>query len=281
MPRSAAPETTMLLVTSGKGGVGTSMIAALTGLTAAEHGKRVLLVDACESGGSMHHLFGVQPKYSLWMLSHPRILPTEALVKIDETLMLLPGGTSGAAVAPTSDDDRRAALGRLATLYAGFDLVLFDAGSRLDTISAISELADPAILLVTSADRLALAANYALVKSVGTRRSNTAISVVANRHSAALAAEACDYLVAACSHFLGRSITVAGSIPDDPCLQAAVGAGMTVRDALAGSPAADAMRSVLALVVPSWLGAPRPDVIPISSSFPSSFPSPSSSRRWS
>jgi MinD-like ATPase involved in chromosome partitioning or flagellar assembly len=269
----------MLLVTSGKGGVGTSMVAALTALTAAENGRRVLLVDACESGGSLHHLFGVQPRHSLWMLSHPRILLTEALVTIDETLMLLPGGTSGAAVAPTSDDDRRAALGRLATVYAGFDLVLFDAGSRLDTISAISELVDPGFLLVTSADRLALAANYALVKSVGTRRSNAAISVVANRHGAALAAEACDYLVDACSHFLGRSITVAGSIPDDPCLQAAVGAGMTVRDALAGSPAAEAMRGVLALVLPSWQDAPRPAVIPISSAFPSSLPS--LSRRWS
>src|SRR5947208_3582033 len=195
MPRSAVGETAMLLVTSGKGGVGTSMVAALTALTAAEAGKRVLLVDACESGGSMHHLFGVQPKHSLWMLSHPRILPSEALVKIDESLMLLPGGTSGAAVAPTSDDDRRAALGRLATVYEDFDLVLFDGGSRLDTISAISELTDPVILLVTSADRLALAANYALVKSVGTRRSDTAISVVANRHGEALATEACEYLV--------------------------------------------------------------------------------------
>lgn len=275
MPHSAP--TTMLLVTSGKGGVGTSMIAALTALTAAECGKRVLLVDACEAGGSLHHLFGVKPKHSLWMLSHPRILPNEALVPIDETLMLLPGGTSGAAVAPTSDDDRRAALGRLAMLYSDFDLVLFDGGSRLDTITAISDLVDPLVLLVTSADRLALAANYALVKSARMRRPNAMISVVANRHGEALSAEACEYLIDACSHFLGKSIAVAGSIPDDPCLQAGIGAGMTVRDALSGSPAADAMRGVLAVVLPSW-----PKVaIPISSKLPSPSPSSSLSRRWS
>jgi len=271
-------ETSKLLVTSGKGGVGTSMIAALTALTAAERGKRVLLVDACESGGSLHHLFGVRPTHSLWMLSHPRILPSEALVAVDETLMLLPGGTSGAAVAPTSDDDRRAALGRLAMVYGDFDLVVFDAGSRLDTITAISDLADPALMLVTSADRLSLAANYALVKSVRMRRSDAVISVVANRHAEALSAEACEYLVDACAHFLGRLIAIAGSIPDDPCLQAAVGAGMTVRDAVNGSPAADAMRAVLTVVLPSWSDAARSAAIPISSSFPSS---PSLSRRWS
>ena len=277
MPHNTGRETTTMLVTSGKGGVGTSMIAALTALTAAESGKRVLLVDACESGGTLHHLFGVRPTHSLWMLSHPRIMPRDALVTVDETLMLLPGGTSGAAVAPTSDDDRRAALGRVATIYPDFDLVLFDGGSRLDTITAISDLADPAVLLVTSADRLSLAANYALVKSVRMRRSNAAISVVANRHGETLSAEACEYLVDACAHFLGRSITIAGSIPDDPCLQAAVGAGMTVRDALAGSPAANAMRAVLAVVLPSW---PRV-AIPMPVSAPPSSSSPSLSRRWS
>jgi flagellar biosynthesis protein FlhG len=280
MQRSAERHPSMLLVASGKGGVGTSVVAALTALTAAGAGRRVLLVDASEAGGTLHHLFGVRPKQSLWMLSHPRISPSDALIEIDETLMLLAGGTSGAAIAPTSNDDRHAALTRVASVYGEFDLVLFDGGSRLDTISAVSDLADPSMLLVTSADRLALAANYALVKSVRARRANTAISIVANRHSDAVADEACEYLVAACSHFLGSSIGVAGAIPDDPCLQAAVGAGMTVRDALSGSPAADAMRGVLAFVLPSWTAAPRAAAMPVSLSFPSFSPSPSS-RRWS
>jgi flagellar biosynthesis protein FlhG len=279
MAHSIEREPTTLLVASGKGGVGTSVMAALIALTAAESGRRVLLVDASEAGGTMHHLFGVRPAQSLWMLSHPRITPSDALIAVDETLMLLAGGTSGAAIAPTSDDDRRAALSRLAGVYADFDLVLFDGGSRLDTLSAICDVANPTLLLVTSADRLALAANYALVKSVRARRPSTSISVVANRHGEALAAEACEFLVSACAHFLGRSITVAGAIPDDPCLQAAVGAGMTVRDALIGSPAADAMRGVLTSVLPSWPTSSHA-AMPVSPSFPSFSPS-LSSRRWS
>jgi MinD-like ATPase involved in chromosome partitioning or flagellar assembly len=278
MQRSEGERDT-LLVTSGKGGVGTSIVAALFALTAAESGRRVLLVDATEGGGTLHHLFGVRPKHSLWMLSHPRVSASDALTSIDETLTLVAGGTSGAAVAPTSDAQRRAALTRLAVTYGDFDLVVFDGGSRLDTINAVGDLAKPRVLLVTSADRLALAANYALVKAVRARRVSTSISVVANRHGDALAAEACDFLVGACSHFLGRSIDVAGAIPDDPCLQAAVGAGMTVRDALSGSPAADAMRRILALVLPSSPAAPRAAAMP-ALSFPSVSPS-LSSRRWS
>jgi MinD-like ATPase involved in chromosome partitioning or flagellar assembly len=261
MPHSDRHETATLLVTSGKGGVGTSMIAALTALTAAKVGASCSLTRGVER--NLHHLFGVRPTHSLWMLSHPRIQANDALVTIDETpcfcqavraarLSRRPATTT---VAPPLTDSPRSIPSSIRA---------FDGGSRLDTITAISESADPAVLLVTSADRLSLAANYALVKSVRTRRSNTVISVVANRSGEDVSAAACEYLVDACAHFLGRSITIAGSIPDDPCLQAAVAAGMTVRDALVGAPAADAMRAVLAVVLPSCV-----------------IPSPSSSRRWS
>lgn len=258
----------MLLVTSGKGGVGTSVVTALCALAAAERGMRVLLVDAGESGGTQHHLFGIRPEHSLWMLTSPRTQTTDVLVTLSDALTLVPGGTSGTqgtAVPPTTDVERREALQRLAEIYERFDLVLFDGGSRLDSITAIGDLTAPSILLVTSADRLALAANYALVKSVHSRRPDLPVSVVANRHGEALSQEACGFLVGACTHFLGRTIAIAGSIPDDPCLQAAVGAGMTMRDAVDGSPAAEAVRAVVTSVLPS-------PAIAISSSLP---------RRWS
>jgi flagellar biosynthesis protein FlhG len=261
----------MLLIASGKGGVGTSMVATLVALSAAERGERVLLVDATESAGSLHHLFGVRPARSLWMLSDARSRVEDVLIPLDERLALVAGGTSGAAVAPSNDLERRAALTRLAPIYSDYSLVVLDGGSRLDTITAITDMADPTTLLVTSADRLSLAANYALVKSLSARRPDAIISVLANRHRESVATEATGFLVGACSHFLGRTLDVAGAVPDDPSLLAAVGAGMSVRDAVAGSPAADAVRGVVTRLVPSWPATPRP--IAMSSLSPS--------RRWS
>lgn len=273
--RGARP--TCVLVASGKGGVGTSSIAALAALSAAERGERVLLVDANETAGAMHHLFGVRPTQSLWMLIDSRVRPEQVTTDVGDNLTIVPGGTSAEAMTPTNDHQRRSALTRLAQLYSRFSLIIFDGGSRLDTITAISELADPALLLVTSADRLALAANYAVVKSVSTRRPSSIISVVTNRHGESVAAEACEYLVNACTHFLNRAIDVVGVIPDDPCLQAAVGAGMSVYDAFDGSPAADAVRGVITRFIPSWPAEP-PKTMP--TAMLSSSP-PSSSRRWS
>jgi flagellar biosynthesis protein FlhG len=263
-----------LLVASGKGGVGTSMIAALAAMAAAARGERVLLVDATEGGGTLHHLFGARPTHSLWMLSDSRVHPDQTLLDVGENLTLVAGGTSATAQAPSSDHERRSALTRLAHVYSNYQLVIFDGGSRLDTIVAIAELVDPALLVVTSADRLALAANYALVKSIAGRRPQALMSVVVNRHSEAVAGEACEFLRGACSHFLGRSIDIAGAVPDDPCLLAAVGAGMTVRDASAGSPAADTIRDVITRFIPTW-----PALAPaLAATTTSSSPS---SRRWS
>jgi flagellar biosynthesis protein FlhG len=200
------------------------------------------------------------------------------LIDAGENLTLVAGGMSGDngnAELPRNDHERRTALTRLAHLYPQYSLIIFDGGSRLDTVSAICELVDPAVLLVTSADRLALAANYALVKSVHARRPNAIVSVLSNRHGEVVADEACEFLVGACRHFLKREIDIAGALPDDPCLQAAVGAGMSVRDAFNGSPAAEAIRGVMSRFIPSWPTTPpgAPDALQSNSSSPS--------RRWS
>ena len=269
-----------VLVASGKGGVGTSTIATLMALSAAHSDQRVLLIDATESGGSLHHLFGARPSRSLWMLTRANAELRDTLIAIDESLTLIAGGTAAGATPPRSDDERRSALANAAQVFGAFDLTVIDGGSRLDTVTAIVDTLDPHILLTTSADRLALAANYALVKSLRARRDDLEISVVTNRNGAAVAEEACQFLIGACSHFLGRAIEIAGVVPDDPCLQAAIGAGMSVRDALDGSPAADAARDLLKTIAPSW-----PNAVPSSAATMSSpsFPSVSlpSSRRWS
>src|SRR6185312_5117785 len=158
-PRSSAkrggPE--LLLVASGKGGVGTSIVAALSALSAAERGDRVLLVDASEIAGSMHLLFGVRPAHGLWSLIDARIRAEDVATQIGNSLFLIAGGAVGNAAVAANDAERRAALTRLSHLYAEYDVIVFDGGARLDTLSAIGELANPTLLLVTSADRLALA----------------------------------------------------------------------------------------------------------------------------
>src|SRR5215813_5855470 len=120
-----AAHPTMLLFASGKGGVGTSIIATLAAIAAAARGERVLLVDASESGGGLHHLFGVRPSTSIWALTNKHTPIDDALTPINERLMLVAGGTSAGGPMPATDVDRRTAIARLSRLYSRFQLVIF------------------------------------------------------------------------------------------------------------------------------------------------------------
>jgi Mrp family chromosome partitioning ATPase len=54
-----------VVVGSGKGGTGTSTLAALIALLASADGASVLLIDAADGLGAQHMLFGVRPAHGL------------------------------------------------------------------------------------------------------------------------------------------------------------------------------------------------------------------------
>src|SRR5436190_16300943 len=88
----------VLVVASGKGGVGTSLLASLIALGAS---GRVLLVDATEGNGALHLLFGVRPSCGLWNLYERGGLVEDALIEVGG-ITLVAGGTSGDATVPTT-----------------------------------------------------------------------------------------------------------------------------------------------------------------------------------
>jgi flagellar biosynthesis protein FlhG len=243
-----APPSRAILVGSGKGGVGTSLVAALLAISAASRGARALLVDADEQLGALSLAFGVQPAATLRSLRGGELPPEHALVPLAPQLSLLPGGSGPAdsSASPLSSVERGELFRRASSLYLSFDVVVIDGGSRLDTMLAVCGAGVARLLAVTSADHIAVAATYALIKSVHLRFPATPVEVLVNRHDHDTAARVYGQLHSASEHFLQRAIRSAGVVPEDTSLRAAMGAGMTVQDAALGSPAALAVEEVSA-----------------------------------
>src|SRR5438105_6716968 len=103
----------VLLVASGKGGVGTSLVASLSALALAQRGENILLVDDTEGNGALHLLFGARPACALWNLYERGARVDDALLTIDAGLTLVAGGTTADAILPPTDKERRAALTQL------------------------------------------------------------------------------------------------------------------------------------------------------------------------
>src|SRR5690606_30668094 len=180
MLRPESPER-VLLVGSGKGGVGTSTVASLLAVMAASDGRDVLLVDADTSHGSLPLLFGVEPGATLAHLRSGEVAPAELLLTLGHGLTLLPLGGTSEPMNRIGGAERRALLRRVGSLYDAFDLVVVDAGSRLEQVLDAAADGAARLVAVTAAERVAAAATYALAKVMDDRFPGMPIDLLLNR----------------------------------------------------------------------------------------------------
>lgn len=238
-PSRRADQSGPMVFASGKGGTGTSSLAALFAVGAASAGSRVLLVDGSAGIGSLHQYLGVEAGKG-WAALKTGTAPEELLVTVTEALTLLPGVTADDAGNAISAAERQSLFRRISSLYAGFDLVVIDGGSRLDSVLAACAPGAARLLAVSTPDRVSLASTYALVKVVGGRLPELPVTVLVNRGEE----EAAEVIRGAVSRFLARGLDSVAAIPDDECLRAGINAGMNIQDAAADSPAAAAILDV-------------------------------------
>lgn len=246
-----------IVVAGGKGGVGTSVLAALLALTAFERGERVLLVDTDDQVGPLALLLGcIAPDARLEHLLRGLRRADEVLAWLDPRFALLPGGLPASDQGPVlGGAERRIAFRRVATVGAGFDRVIIDAGARLDGVVAACGAEASALLVVTAPDAVANAAAFAITKAVARQHPQVALAAIANRASDDEGTALLEQLADGCHRFLDRPIDVLGTVPTDDLLDRALRAGLPLADAARGSPAAGAVQRTTA----EWLShAVRP-----------------------
>jgi flagellar biosynthesis protein FlhG len=254
-----------LLCASGRGGSGTSLIAALIATSAAGEGRRVLLVDGDDLVGPHALLLGVDAWAGWQDLRGGRVQVNDVATSVSSSLTLVAGGAprkaaEGASTTPTAAE-RRACMRRVSSLGEGHDLVVVDCGSRLETLFATvaPQLHERVIAVMAGRDPISLAATFALCKATNNRFSDLMIDVVVNRQDVSEAGHCFDALDAGVRQFLPNCpLRFAGAVPLDSTLDAVLRAGMPFLDAAAGSPAAHAAheiaRRALTATSPSRLG---------------------------
>jgi flagellar biosynthesis protein FlhG len=244
-----------MVVAGGKGGVGTSVMAALIALAAFDRGERVLLVDTDDQVGPLAMLLGcITPDARLEDLLRGLRPLHGVLAWLDPRFALLPGGASHDRAVPSlAGAERRMAFRRISTAGAQFDRVIIDAGARADNVFAACGADASALIVVTAPDAVANAAAFAIAKAALRHYPTITLAALANRVSRdegdALLAQLND----GCTRFLDRSCHSLGVIPTDDVLDRALRAGMPLVDASRGSPAAHAVSTAMQ----SWLAAPR------------------------
>lgn len=217
-----APRTPRFLaVTSGKGGVGKSVIA----YNLADHlsaSARVLLVDADFHGGNLHLLANVVPQ-SAWQDGDLAAgAAVEAVTPIHKNLDLLASAGSGNQALPDIKS-LDLFLKKLRMQAAAYDFVVFDTATGiLPQTTQILYSADE-IILVTTPELTALSNSYALYKVLAGDKSHPAIALLVNQEDRPVQlAYIKDKFGAITRQFLGHTPGFLGGLGSDRAVVEAV-----------------------------------------------------------
>lgn len=209
----------VIVVASGKGGVGVSTVSALLAVGSARRGRDTLIVDAAMSGSPIIDLFD---RSAAELVDSDRAAG-DRIHTIAPRLAL----ADRMAVEDPTSLERRSTLRRLATRYDSHETVIVDAGSTAESVTTAIGAGAGMLLTVCATDRLSVAATYALVKYVSQRFEGLPVSVLVNRSEPAESRIAFARIAAGATEFLRQQVTPAGQFPDDHGLGSAIEAGLS------------------------------------------------------
>jgi flagellar biosynthesis protein FlhG len=218
-----AGDTCRIVVGSGKGGVGKSVVSVMLAAVAAERGREVLLLDGEQNLANLHVMLGVGVRGSIESVLGGRVRAEELVQPVAEHLWLLPS-ESGAEGLYALDALERARLHcRLVSLYQRYEVVIVDAGAGIEGVVRAATLGADRILLVTAPEPTALMDAHALVKILTLQAPHVPIDVLVNRCAGEdEGQDAFVRLAAASEQFLNRELNLAGILLEEPPIAAAV-----------------------------------------------------------
>jgi flagellar biosynthesis protein FlhG len=234
-----------MAVTSGKGGVGKTMLTANLAVLAAKRGQRVLIIDADLGLANVEIVFGVKPKLHMGDLLNPSVAIEDVLMEARPGISILPAASGLQHLTHLQEEEKYRLISTLDVLSDQFDLVLLDSGAGIgDNVLFFVGIAQEIILVVTP-EPTSLVDAYAAVKVFSQQIGIKDFGVVVNQVVDELVAR--DVYQKLCSltdRFLSVRIRHLGYITRDENVHRAIMAQKPVADLFSQAPASRALQVV-------------------------------------
>lgn len=217
------PRARTITITSGKGGVGKSVIAVNLAVALRQAGHSVCVLDANPGLGNVDLLCGLN---GYWNLSH---VVTGAR-RLDEILLdgpagihVLPGASELNEVAESHPTGHREFFAQLNAFEQTYDFLVIDAGTGVHRTMRpfVSDVSS--VLVVTTPEPTSIADSYAVVKSLVSVPDAPSPEILVNWADDADQARGVVSRIERTTHgFLRAHVAFAGWIPNDPEVPASV-----------------------------------------------------------
>ncbi|HZZ73695.1 MAG TPA: P-loop NTPase [Pirellulales bacterium] len=228
-----------IVVSGGKGGVGTTTVAVNLAVALASLGQRTVLVDANLNRGGVSRLCNLKEQETIAAVLAGRRTVHEVLQRGPFGLHVLPGVGSFDPPPECTPAAQDRLLHQLSGLGQHADVMIFDVGSGLTHIVQRFWSAADLVLLVATPEPDVIMDAYAAVKVLPPGDTTVRIRTLINQVEGLETGEKIHQRLAEVSfRFLGRTLKAAGEIPLDPAVRAASHAGQPLLAQHAASPAA-------------------------------------------
>jgi flagellar biosynthesis protein FlhG len=231
-----------IVVSAGKGGVGTTTVAVNLAAALGRQGCRTILVDADFSGADAAMLCGIESRDTIADVLSGRRSVHEVLQPGPGGIQVVPGIWSPGSIPDCSPSAQQRLLRELDHLGRHAEVVVLDAGSGLNHIVQRFWQAADELLVVTTVEAVSIMDAYAAIKLLLAERVPPVVCTVVNQSPEAGVAIGVHARIAqACQRFLGLRVDRGGSVPWDSSVALANRSGQPL---VIENPAAPAAREI-------------------------------------
>lgn len=244
--RTAALHSSRVIsITSGKGGTGKSNLTVNLALALSLRGKRTVIFDADFGTANIDILLGLQPEHDLHSVMKGQKELSEIILEGPLGIRVVPGGAGFLDLGDLDVPRRRLLLDQLLQLEKNCDYVLVDTGAGLTKTVVGFLAAAHDVLLVTTPEPTAVADAYRIAKVTATCRLHDSIKLVVNQSAGGREGlEVARRFGMVADKYLGLSVDLLGTIPQDRAVSLAVKRQEPFLLAYPGSPAAVCLRNI-------------------------------------
>jgi flagellar biosynthesis protein FlhG len=204
----------LVVVSGGKGGVGTTTVAANLAVALARQGRRAVFVDADLDHGGNSHLCQHAERGSVIDVLSGRRSVHEVLGRGPSGIQVLSGAWASGEISECSAAAQRRFVADLKNLAPHAEVVVVDAGSSRNHFAHGMWQAANAVLVVTTAEPSSIMDCYAAIKALLPSDGSVPLHTLVNlSEDSAAASDAQARIALACRRFLGVWTVVAGDVP--------------------------------------------------------------------
>jgi flagellar biosynthesis protein FlhG len=172
-----------MAVTSGKGGVGKTMVSANVAAALTRRGQRVLVLDADLGLANLDVVLNLHSKVTLHDVFEGKAELESAIVPTSGGFSVLLAGSGLVEYSRLTNDVREQLLAIVEKMKPRFDVILIDTGAGIsDVVLFAVSLADE-VLVVATPEPTSLTDAYATIKVLATQQGRRRIKLIVNQVS--------------------------------------------------------------------------------------------------